>query len=157
MGRFYISPTNIGRYTLVRIVSRGGDYLISTTLITLYGSDWFFPAVAFSSIFNISIDYLGQKFWAFKQKSEATKRRSTREIILYLFMRGLYAVPAFVALFIMYQILAIPYAISALLVTGSLWFISFEAFQGLFIGSTRHLPRTVRRTRIIILKKARSW
>jgi putative flippase GtrA len=156
MGRFYNSPTNIGRYTVVRLVSRSGDYLISTSLITFYGSDWFFPAVAASSSFNIIIDYLGQKFWAFAQASNNSSRRTTREIVLYLFLRGLYAAPAFAALFVLYQVLAVPYALSALLVTGALWFISFEAFQGLFTGSTKHLPRVVRRTRVYVIKKARS-
>lgn len=156
MGRFYTSFTSIGRYTLVRLASRGGDYLISTSLITLYGSQWFFPAIALSSSFNISIDYLGQKFWAFKQANPTTKRRSAREIVLYLSLRGLYAVPAFLSLFLLYKILEVPYAVSALLVTGVLWFISFESFQGVFTGSTRRLPSVVRQARIIILKRART-
>lgn len=156
MGRFYTSSTNIGRYTVIRLGSKGGDYLISTALITLYGNDWFFTAITLSSSFNISFDYLGQKFWAFEQVAEANRRRTSRELILYLFLRALYAIPGFVSLFILYQILHIPYAISALLVTLALWFISFDAFQGLFTGSTRHLPKVVRRTRIFILKRART-
>ena len=143
------------RYTVVRIVSRGGDYLISTSLITLYGDSWFFLIIAISSLFNVGVDYSGQKLWAFEQAS--TKRKVFfKEVLPYCILRGLLALLGFSTLILLYFYLKIPYAISALVVALALWVISFQISKVLFIGSSHGLPIYFRKAWIFTRNLVRS-
>lgn len=141
-----LSARHAGRFTVVRVVSRGGDLTISNTLILIYGERWFFPAVIIASIFNCGTEYLGNKFWTFGD-SRIMGRGTGDELVLYLLIRGFYGMFGFSALFLLYKILSLPYLISSFMIASVMWFLSFRAFQGLFSGLPRGLPRTVRKVR----------
>jgi uncharacterized membrane protein YfcA len=143
------------RYTVVRIISRGGDYIISTVLITLYGDTWFLPIVALASIFNVTVDYAGQKLWAFEQTPKKRKR-FFKEAILYGIIRGMFGLMGFGSVVVLYFYLDVPYAISALIVTIALWFAAYPISTLLFVGSSRGLPPCVRTRWIAARKRARS-
>jgi putative flippase GtrA len=147
-----LSARHAGRFTVVRAISRGGDLAISNALIVAYGEAWFFPAVIIASVFNCSVEYLGNKLWTFED-IQTVKRNTAKEVFLYLLIRGFYGVFGFAALFLLYKIFSFPYFISSFAVASLLWFLSFRAFQGLFSGQTRGLPRPLRQVRIIWKQK----
>lgn len=150
-----IAAKRARRYTVVRVISRGGDYLISTTLITLYGDTWFLLIVALASIFNVTVDYVGQKLWAFDQ-TPTKRKRFFKEAILYGIIRGIFGLLGLCAVVMLYFGLDVPYAISALIVTIVLWFIAYPISTLLFIGSSKGLPIWFRTRWIALRKKARS-
>ncbi|MBP6924417.1 MAG: GtrA family protein [Candidatus Pacebacteria bacterium] len=146
------SARHAGRFTIVRVVSRAGDLTISNIMILLYGEHWFYLAIIIASVFNCSVEYLGNKFWTFGDM-RTVRRDTQKELILYLLIRGFYGLFGFTALFVLYKILLFPYFISSITVASVLWFLSFKAFQGLFSGIPRGLPRTIRKARLLWKQK----
>ena len=147
------------RNLIVRGVSRGGDYTISVSLITIYGETWFIAAVILGASFNGLSDYFGQKLWAFKQSS-VRKQRLFKELLPYLLLRGCLALIGFAWLALMFFWLDVPYYLSALIVTGGLWILSYKVSKVLFTGSSRGMPLWFRKTwigtRHILKLKVRS-
>lgn len=136
-----------GRFTIVRVVSRSGDLAISNLLIFVYGESWFYPAIIIAAGFNCTVEYVGSKLWTF-QDARIIRRDTTKEVVLYLLIRAFYGIFGFASLFLLYKILSLPYLVSSVAVATVLWFISFQAFQGLFSGVPRGLPRILRRVRL---------
>lgn len=144
------------RFTIVRAVSRGGDLTISNMLIMLNGESWFYPAIILATTFNCTAEYLGNKLWTFED-TQTIKRDTTKEVMLYLLIRGFYGLFGFMALFLLYKVLLFSYFASSLIVASVLWFLTFRTFQGLFSGIPRGLPRTLRKARLIFkYKRVRS-
>lgn len=147
------------RNLIVRIISRGGDYTISVSIITLYGETWFIAAVLLGASFNGLSDYFGQKLWAFNQSSRR-KQRLFKELLPYLMLRGCLALLGFSWLALMFFWCNIPYYLSALIVTAGLWVLSYKVSKVLFTGSSHGMPRWFRQvwigTRHILKQKVRS-
>ena len=143
------------RSTAARIISRGGDYALSTTLITIYGDTWFFLFVALSSVLNVSVDYVLQKYWAFNHGLRKRKR-FFKEAVLYAFIRAGLGAIGLGAVTFLYFYLEIPYAITALMVAIPLWFASYPITKWLFVGSSKGLPICFRLRWIAVRKRARS-
>lgn len=149
---FAKSARYVGRFTIVRVVSRSGDLAISNALIFIYGESWFYPAIMIAALFNCSVEYVGNKLWTFHGQ-QTIKRDTKKEIVLYLMIRGFYGVFGFSALILLYKILSLPYLASSIIVATVLWFLTFQAFQGLFSGIPRGLPRTIRKARLVVKQK----
>lgn len=147
-----LSARRAGRFTVVRVVSRAGDLAISNTLIILYGESWFYPAIIMAGIFNCSVEYVGNKLWTFEDM-RTIKRDTSKEVMLYLLIRGFYGLFGFTALILLYKALSLPYFVSSIIVASVLWFLSFKAFQGLFSGIPRGLPRVLRKARLYLKQK----
>lgn len=125
----------VGKYTIIRVVSRLGDYLITNTLILLYGAPWFYPAIILGAAFNCASDYFGQKLWVFRGK-QPVRSSSPKEICVFLLLRGIYAVPAVLLLILLYKIFTVPFLLSSFLVMVAMWFVSFRDFEALFVKHT---------------------
>lgn len=148
-------PKRAWRSTAARLISRVGDYVISTTLLHYWGDYWFLVIVAIASVFNVSSDYLLQKFWAFDQ-TKRKRRKFLREALLYGCIRAGVGLVGLMMVVFLYFINEIPYAISALLVAIPLWFASYPITKLLFVGSSRGLPVYFRRWWINVRKRVRS-
>ena len=124
----------IKRYTLVRFLSRGGDYAISNLIMWFYGETSFYWAIALAAGYNFSVDYVGNEFWAFSDK-HPTKQRNRTSLVSYSFVRLGYGLFGFCVLFLLYKLFLLPYPISSLIAGIVMWLYSFKTFERLFTGS----------------------
>lgn len=125
--------TRWGRYTLVRVVSRGGDYVISNAIIWFYDEQSFYWAIAVAALFNFFSDYAGNRFWAFSA-DRPSEPRNTASLMGYAFMRLNWGLLGFCVLFLFYKLLLLPYPASSLLAGIVMWLFSFKAFKRYFTG-----------------------
>ena len=121
----------LGRFSCVRLFSRGGDFLITNALILLYGSSWLYAAIILGAAFNLITDYMGQKLWVFKGK-QPVKKVTVQEVWLYLLLKATYCLPGLLGLVLFYKFLHFPFFVGSLIVMIAMWFVSFKDFEALF-------------------------
>lgn len=143
------------RSTVARLISRGGDYGISTTLLYWWGDVWFLLIIAIASTFNVGTDYVLQKYWAFT-KTRRKRKKFFKEALLYLCIRAGFGLIGFLAVLFLYFYLDIPYHITGLIVAIPLWFASYPITRLLFDDSSKGLPVCIRKRWITLRKRARS-
>jgi uncharacterized membrane protein YfbV (UPF0208 family) len=145
----------IAWFNVVRAISRIGDYYISTTLLELWGDTWFLLCVAIASVFNVSVDYGGQKYIVFF-RTERRPRKFIKEARLYAITRIVFGAVGFVAVVVLYFGIKIPYDTSALGVAIVMWIISYPISIAVFTGSSRNMPTPLRKRWVATRKWARS-
>ena len=142
-------------FNLVRATSRGGDYIISTTLLSLWGDTWFLLCIGIASVFNGSVEYIGQKYLVFTHIVRKQKK-FFKEAKLYALVRGAFGALGFAAVTILYFGLKIPYGTSAAIVMVVMWIISYPISKSVFVDSSRGLPIPIRKSWIMARKRVRS-
>lgn len=125
----------LGRFSCVRLFSRGGDFVITNALILLYGSSWLYAAIIMGAAFNLITDYIGQKLWVFKGK-QPVKKVTLHEVWFYLLLKGVYCLPGLLGLVLFYKFLHLPFFVGSLIVMIAMWFVSFKDFEALFTQKT---------------------
>lgn len=135
-----LKARRLSRYTAIRLLSRLSDFTIANGLFYLYGSAWFYPAIIIGTIFNIVIDYVGQKFWVFQGKTHAPIHKTTRrELFYFLVLRAAYALPALAAFITLYEFFNLSFLATSSIVMLAMMFVSFKDFEALF---TNKAPKT---------------
>ena len=142
-------------FNVVRATSRGGDYYISTTLLSLWGDTWFLLCIGIASVFNVSVDYIGQKYLVFTHIVKKQKK-FLKEARLYAITRLAFGGLGFIVVYTLYFGLKIPYDISAAIVIIVMWIVTYPISKSVFIDSSRGLPNPIRKSWIMARKRARS-
>ena len=123
------------RYAAVRSVSRGGDIGISSVIEAVFGGSWLWYLIALGTggLFNILVDYFGQKLWVNRAKTHQPAR--------YAVLRVYYLPVGFGAHALLYQYLKLPFLFSSIAVSVCLWIITYRNTRSIFSPkSTRWLP-----------------
>ena len=142
-------------FNVVRFISRGGDYYISTTLLSVWGDGWFLQCIAVASVFNVGVDYGGHKYIVFAG-SVKKRKKFFKEARLYAFTRAAFGAVGFAAVVILYFGFKIPYDISALVVAIVMWIVSYPISRSVFVDSSRGLPVCIRKRWITARKRVRT-
>jgi putative flippase GtrA len=134
----------VGKYLAVRVISRGGDIVIFLALLWWFGQEWFVAAFAVSAIFNYVTDFVGQKFWTFRNQ-DFGRQSLLREFVIYLAIRSgnLAAAAGFFGL--MYGILKFSWLTSSIATVVFFWTIVFGLYRWLFVGSIKDLLHMLKR------------
>jgi hypothetical protein len=151
----FMTKKTVWLFNIVRAVSRGGDYYISTSLLSLWGDAWFLLCIAIASVYNVSVDYFGQRYIVFR-KTVIKQRRFIKEARLYAIARTGLGVIALIATAVMYFCIKIPYDISALVMMVVMWIVSYPISISVFTGSSRGLPVPLRKKWVAARKRVRS-
>lgn len=134
-----------GRYLIVRIVSRAGDVISFAVLLYWLGMDWFVPAYAITTIFDFSVDFLGQKLWAFNNHDKRPLEL-LREFLVYLVVRSGNIAAATATYYFLYGVFGVKWYIATAIVIAIFWPLSFTLYRWLFVGSLIDLFALVRNT-----------
>lgn len=134
------------RYFIVRSISRGGDIIISYTFETQYGGTGliYLIALGLGGIWNIGIDYPGQKFWVNKGRPQE-EWITLSEAGRYTFLRIFYIPLSLAVHAFLYKGLEVPFIASSLITSLFLWVITYKNSRGVFSPkSTRWIPWPLR-------------
>ncbi len=128
----------IYRYVIVKCISKGEYVLVTVATYLNYGSTYAPYAFAVSFIFANILDFIGQKYWVFKNKKELTMKM-LRDVVLYSLVRGL----NFFLVLLVYSVLT-EYLHTSKLVAGLIILLifvplGFLLYRWLFIGKVRDL------------------
>ena len=140
-------------YLLVQLITRGGDWAIQNSIIYSCNS-WiaFIPAVAMGTAFNLSSGYFLQDKLVFPSESSEAAPKIPNRFGTFAVLRGVYGVTAFLTLTILYIIWPEPYWIYSGVITLCMWLLTYKSQRAVFEAKLRDLPRSVRRTREIVLR-----
>ncbi len=143
------------RETTVRILSRGGDFIIANVLMLLYGEYFFFYATAAGALWNGGVDYVGQRFWTYKP-AKLCKKKLLRGILPYAVLRAIIAIGGFGTLSFLFFIVSLPYVAASIITTLLFWAVSYRISKVFFTGSSHGQPRWFRHFWIGLRRTARN-
>lgn len=136
----------LSRYTVIRLMSRLSDFTAANGLYYIFGPAWFYPAIIIGALFNIVIDYVGQKFWVFQGRGHTPFHKATRrELFYFLVLRAAYALPALLAFITLYEFFNLPFVATSALVMIAMMFVSFKDFEALFTNKAARTGGIVHR------------
>ena len=139
-------------YLLVQMITRGGDWAIQNYIIYTYNVNWALPAQAAGAVVNVGLGYVFQKFIVFPDIEGGVTKKIRKPFQTFLVLRACLGVGVFVLLNILFMIWPEQYIFYSGVVTVFMWFYSYKSQRGVFKAKLRDLPRSVRRTREIVLR-----
>jgi len=138
-------------YFVVQLITRGGDWAIQNLLIYNYDV-WALPAQIAGGIFNVLFGYILQKVIVFKPETLVYTPQMRRQFSTFVILRISLGLGVFVLLNILFVIWPEQYLIYSAVVTVFMWFFSYQYQRDIFQAKLRDLPRSVRKTREVVLR-----
>ena len=142
------------RYFIIRVISRGGDVIIYAVLLLIWGIEWLIPAFIISGIFDYTLDFFGQKLWAFEEKDRRLVKL-LREFGFYLLIRGGNLLCAGGLWLLLHEVFGVPILTTSLIVIVVFWTLSFGFYRWLFAGSIKDLPAVLKSVWVAIRTRVR--
>ena len=135
------------RYTVVRIVSKGGIFFVSFLALEEYGLVVSIVALSVSLLFNYIFDFFAQKFWAFGNPVVWSKK-ILKEFLLYLLFRGSIAVLVVGLIFFLNWAFNLNLLVAGAIVGCTFFFVSFFFLRWFFTCETNSVQTWLKKWRI---------